>query len=378
MESIDITKQNWQNFKEALPHQKLPYSKRNWGHSNHSLCSYQGKLKPSIANHLIQAFVPSQGSVLDPFSGVGTIPFEAGLAGKKGFGFDISLPAYYISVAKVSQNSLPESIDYINHLQLYIQNHFASQCDLDEAKTFGFNKKVADYYHENTLAEILLAKEFLKISPPDNSSKMLVVSALLHILHGNRPYALSRNSHPIVPYAPTGDFEYKSLINNVYDKVLRTFKEKLPDNFVNGEIFFQDATAIWPENINNLDAIVTSPPFFDSTRFYLANWLRIWFSGWDAEDFRSKPKAFVEERQKNSFDIYTPIFEQAKERLKKDGLFVLHLGKSKKCDMALELGRVSKKWFKTFDIFDESVSHCESHGIRDKGTVTSHQYLVLH
>jgi hypothetical protein len=27
---------------------------------------------------------------------------------------------------------------------------------------------------------------------------------------------------------------------------------------------------------------------------------------------------------------------------------------------------------------DESVEHCETHGITDKGTVTSHQYLVLY
>ena len=45
--------------------------------------------------------------------------------------------------------------------------------------------------------------------------------------------------------------------------------------------------------------------------------------------------------------------------------------------MAKELQKVSKRWFKTADLFDESVIHCESHGIRDKGTVTSHQYLVL-
>jgi len=41
----------WQQFKEKLPHQQNPFTKRNWGHPRHSLCSYPGKLKPAIAHH---------------------------------------------------------------------------------------------------------------------------------------------------------------------------------------------------------------------------------------------------------------------------------------------------------------------------------------
>jgi tRNA G10 N-methylase Trm11 len=126
-----------------------------------------------------------------------------------------------------------------------------------------------------------------------------------------------------------------------------------------------------------LDAIITSPPFFDSTRFYLANWIRLWFTGWSDKDFAHKPHSFVEEKQKKDFAVYESIFRQSKERLKKDGVCVLHLGKSVKCDMAEELQKISKRWFKTADLFVENVEHCESHGIKDKGTVTSHQYLVL-
>ena len=148
-------------------------------------------------------------------------------------------------------------------------------------------------------------------------------------------------------------------------------------NFVNGKIYNQDINTIWPQEINMLDAIITSPPFFDSTRFYQANWLRIRFSGWSEKDFKHQISSFIEEKQKKSFDIYKGIFRQSRERLKSGGVCVLHLGKSNKCDMAEELQKVSRRWFRTADLFDESVAHCESHGFRDKGTVTSHQYLVL-
>ncbi|MBK8154689.1 MAG: hypothetical protein IPK61_17690 [Saprospiraceae bacterium] len=368
---------NWKEFKTIIPQQQEPFSSRNWGHNNHSLCSYQGKLKPAIAHHLVKTFVPENGSMLDPFSGVGTIPFEAALAGKMSYGIDISLPAYYISQAKVSAPIAEESYGYINALQHFIAKNKCTKDELKEVQNFGFNKTLAEYYEENTLKEILLARRFVKENYPKTPSEMLVVASLLHILHGNRPYALSRRSHPIVPYAPTGEFIYKNLIEKVTEKVDRVIKEDLSQNFKNGKIFNQDTTIIWPQEINNLDAVITSPPFFDSTRFYLANWIRIWFSGWSDKDFKHQPNSFVDERQKKDFAIYESIFRQSKERLKKDGVCVLHLGKSVKCDMAEELQKISKRWFRTADLFDESVEHCESHGIRDKGTVTSHQYLVL-
>ena len=49
----DIFLKNWKHFKTKIPHRFEPYSKRNWGSSLHSLCSYQGKMKPSLVHHLI-------------------------------------------------------------------------------------------------------------------------------------------------------------------------------------------------------------------------------------------------------------------------------------------------------------------------------------
>jgi len=368
---------NWENFKTRLPHQKPPFSKRNWGHNNHSLCSYQGKLKPSIANQLVKTFVPEGGKVLDPFCGVGTIPFEGALNGILSYGIDLSVPAYYISSAKVSTHSKEKCFQYIYNLQNFIKSEKCHNEEILQAKNFGFNKKLYEYYEENTLKEIILARRFIHENYPKNPSEMMVISSLLHILHGNRPYALSRRSHPIVPYAPQGDFIYKDLVIKLIDKVERTLNESLPLNFTHGKIFNQDSTLVWPQEINDLDAVITSPPFFDSTRFYSANWIRLWFAGWSEIDFKRYINSFIEEKQKKDFTIYESIFRQARERIKRGGVCVVHLGKSNKCNMAEEIQKISKKLFTTADLFDESVSHCESHGIRDKGTVTSHQYLIL-
>ncbi len=368
----------WDIFKQNLPHQKTPFIKRNWGHARHSLCSYPGKLKPAIAHHLVQTFVPEDGRVLDPFAGAGTIPFEASLTGKHAYGFEISPAAFAIASAKVQQPSEQRCTTVIETVENFIGCHLTTDAEITEANDLGFNGKIVEYYESQTLSEVLLARRYFQIHPPETPEEQFVFASLLHILHGNRPYALSRRSHPLTPYKPTGSYEYRPLINQLCAKVQRSLNEDLPVNFRPGKIFFQDATNWWPREIDQLDAIITSPPFFDSTRFYSANWLRLWFSGWSAHDFKARPSVFIDEKQKSSFDVYIPILRQAKERLKSNGVVVLHLGKSIKCDMAAHLQKLGKRWFRSADIFDESVAHCESHGIRDKGTVTSHQYLVLY
>ena len=368
----------WDNFKQNLPHQKMPFTKRNWGHTSHSLCSYPGKLKPAIAHHLVQTFVPEGGRVLDTFAGVGTIPFEAALTGKYAYGFEISPAAFAIASAKVSHPTVLGCTTVIETVEDFIKSHSTTDAELAEVNHLGFNGKIAEYYESQTLSEIILARRYFQVHPPETSEEQFVFASLLHILHGNRPYALSRRSHPLTPYKPTGPYEYRSLIDRLHAKVERGLNEGLPVNFRPGKIFFQDATSWWPREVDQLDAVITSPPFFDSTRFYLANWLRLWFSGWSARDFEARPSAFVDEQQKSSFDVYIPILRQARERLKSEGVLVLHLGKSVKCDMADHLQKLGKRWFRSADLFDESVVHCESHGIRDKGTVTSHQYLVLY
>lgn len=368
---------DWINFKNNLPHQKPPYSKRNWGHPLHSLCSYQGKMKPSLASFLVRTFLRKPSTVLDPFAGVGTIPFEAALFGHKAYGFEISPVARIIATAKLGRPDLQSCQQIIEDLEIFIDKNSVTHAELETASRINFNRSILDYYHERTLREILLARRFFLQKRPTTDSECLVAACLLHILHGNRPYALSRRSHPITPFAPTGKSEYRPLLPRLKEKVMRSLNLEYPDHFVKGKIFHQDATSWWPQEVDALDAIITSPPFFDSTRFHLANWLRLWFCGWELEDFESKPLAFVDERQKLSFSVYESVFRQSKERLKPGGVMVLHLGKSNKCDMGIKLASVARRWFNVVDSFSESVTHCESHGIRDKGTVYEHQFLIL-
>ncbi len=367
----------WSDFKKFLPHRQGSFAKRNWGHPRHSLCSYQGKMKPSLATYLVKTFTTPGSRLLDPFSGVGTIPFEAALHGVESWGFDISPPAVHITAGKIGQCVAKACETTVKKLEEYLRVRKVGTSERKSAESIRFNGTLASYFHEKTLEEILLARKYFLKNPPVSASQSLVFACLLHILHGNRPYALSRRSHPITPFAPSGKTEYRAIIPRLSNKVERSLATPIPDNFVPGYSMFQDATAWWPANVEDLDAVITSPPFFDSTRFYLGNWMRLWFCGWEINDFRERPMTFVDERQKHGFEVYFSVLRQCRERLKPGGVVVFHLGTSKKCDMAKEMARIARMWFRVADIYTECVTHCESHGIRDKGTVIGHQFLVL-
>lgn len=372
---------DWQKFKSTMPYLKKPFSQRNWGSKLHSLCSYQGKLKPAIAYYLVNIFVPNGGKLLDPFCGSGTIPLEGALNGKITYSFDLSELAYVITKAKVENVSKNLSMEVIKELSTFIKSNSPTTEEVLEAKTFGFNGKIADYYHEKTLNEILLARRFFidKIGIKNlDASGCLVLASLLHILHGNRPYALSRHSHPLTPYAPTGPTEYKSLIDHLSNKVNRVLEEKTLNELVQGKVFLQDSTKSWPIEVKELDAVITSPPFLSSIRFYFSNWLRLWFVGWSKSDFNLKSHNFLEEKQKTDFLIYDTILKQSKERLKENGVLLFHLGRNKTDDMANKMLNIANKYFYNYDIFYEDVKTLEHHGIRDKGSTTSHSYLLLY
>ncbi len=133
----------WSRFARDLPHQQQPFSARNWGSGLHSLCSYPGKLKPAIAHHLVEAFVPESGMLLDPFAGVGTIPLEAALTGRRAFGMDLSPAAYAVAAAKATINKASGTASVLRALDEYVNAYIPPVGELNEVRSFGMNGKIS-------------------------------------------------------------------------------------------------------------------------------------------------------------------------------------------------------------------------------------------
>ena len=375
-----------QKFEEDIksfsefPYKYFPYNKRNWGHGYHFLCSYQSKLKPSIAHFLVKLFTRSGDLILDPFSGAGTIPFEACLQGRIGIGIDINPVAFHNTNAKLHKPDKEEIWKIINEMEIFIKEYELNDDDKSQILCSNINGYLQDYYDKKTFNEILKARKFfIQKSKNNNSpSNSLIFASLLHILHGNRPYALSRRSHGITPFSPTGEFIYKSLINSLRKKISRVISTEFPEEYVSGKAY-QNSIFKFSNNYKLVDHIITSPPFINSTRFYLNNWIRLWFCGWMDGDFNSsKRNDFIEELQAKNISIYEKVFEKLKKLIKINGLCIMHLGVVKNRDMGIEIVPYAENTgFKKIKLIYEDVQKCESHGVTDQGSTLKHSFLFL-
>lgn len=361
--SLDIA---LSRFRE-LPYRKGGFGKKNWGSPLHSLCSYPSKLKPAIAHVLVTYFTEPGMKILDPFAGCGTVPLEACLCGRVGIGADLSPLAFRLTSAKVALPSLQEIRPLIGELQEEIGR---GQMPPEEV-----SERIRAFYHEETLREILVAKKFLNDRLSQGSAPAFFLwSVVAHILHGNRPYALSRRSHNIIPIPPKGELVYKSLIESLSSKVTRLFRGWTEDGVTRGLAYEADAALLsLPEPV---DAIITSPPFLGTTEFLKQNWVRMWFCEWTAEVIESKLSEFLE--YKKDLAVYGRFFDNFKRLLKPGGLAVLHLGVVKQLDMGKELGLIAADHgFEQIDLIYEDVVGLENHGRTDRGGTHQHQFLFL-
>jgi hypothetical protein len=371
---FDSPRRRLQKLIETRPFADAPFSARNWGHPWHSMCSYQAKLKPSIAHFLVREFTKAGDSVLDPFSGAGTIPLEACLQGRVGWGNDISPLAHQLTVAKTSRPDVEAVESRLASLIDFVDSE-STGASPESIGDWGMNGPMKEYFHERTLREIISARTWL-LQAPKNPSTALLWSACAHILHGNRPYALSRRSHPITPFAPTGDREYRPLAPRLTEKVRRLLDCDLGGEWIDGLAMQKDVVDI-DASSRKADVVITSPPFFGSTRFHTNNWMRMWFCGWEPEAFEVERGRFLEHRQRQDFSIYEGVLAALHRSLKDSGSVVWHLGKTQRFDMAQALAGLAEPWFWTEGIFEEDVSSCQSHGVSDQGATHTHQFLLM-
>jgi len=98
------------------------------------------------------------------------------------FGLDISTPAYYISSAKVSNPELKDTNQYLEEMEEFISTMHCTKAELKEAKEFGFNKTISDYFETETLKELILARRFVSLNKPQ-SAMASVINNVNNIIH---------------------------------------------------------------------------------------------------------------------------------------------------------------------------------------------------
>lgn len=348
-----------------LPFRDAPFSSRSWGNPLHRLCSYPSRLKPAIASTLVDLFTREGDVVVDPFCGVGTVPFEAALRGRDAVGGDLSPLAAVISEAKLLPVEGRDLEKLLQDLDL----------DLRDTEADGGEPEIATFYHERTYAEVCATRAFLiRARAEKRPGASLASAAMLHLLHGNRPYALSRRSHNVIPIPPKGEAVYKPVLEHLRAKLSRHASPWGPD-FRPGRAVCADAREL-ARRIGPQRVVITSPPFLGSTQFLRQNRIRLWFVGWDYARQESAKGQFLEHRRDRDGAI-SDIAQLVRDLLVPGGIAVMHLGVVRGFDMGTAIVASAPSDMHLVDLVYEDTSNLESHGRTDRGGTAKHVYAVM-
>lgn len=285
----------------------------------HQLSPYIGKIKSSIAGHLVEKYSKAGELVIDPFAGAGTIPFEAVVRQRRVIGGDISPYAQILSKAKLAPPSSLKAALKLAQAAL-LEAREAPTPDLRSVPQW-----VRKFFHPDTLKEAL---QFASVAR--RSGNEYLMACLLGILHHQRPGFLSYPSSHLVPYLrdkkyPKSIFpelyQYRELESRLLSKIKRSYKRFI--NPPRGAYKFHKTPVQDLRLPNRFDALITSPPYMNALDYGRDNRLRLWFIDPELTD---KVDNQVTRRRQAFIEAITTLATKIELGLKSGGYCVFVVG----------------------------------------------------
>ena len=253
-----------------------------WSHASatrtsytlHQIAPYIGRMKASMARHLVEQWTIPGDLVVDPFCGCGTVAVEAAASGRPVVAADWNPYAAVLTRAKMYA---PPSIDAaerrLNTIWDVSRKRFAKQ-DLRRVPPW-----IRAFFHPQTLKSALAFRDACVYL-----DDAFCLSCLLGILHHQRPGFLSFPSSHLVPYLRDRNFprathpslyEPRAVLPRLLRKVRRTYRRVPLPYSVHRTTILADARAL--PQIEDIRAVITSPPYMNELDYVRDNRLRLWF-----------------------------------------------------------------------------------------------------
>lgn len=307
---------------------EIPYKKQNWGNWLHRMGPYIGKIKPAMAYQLIISSTKKNSLILDPFCGVGTVLLESSFNERFSIGNDLNPYAFTISMAKSERIDIDDHISYLKKIKINYNK-----------KDKNFSDFLVQFYDKKTLKEIIFLIDNFK-----KNKKYFLLGCLLGIIHGHRPGHLSASTSLVIPYTPREKPEYREVIPRLIEKVKRMYR----DGFYNShipEVLNEDSKKMSIKS-NSVDAVISSPPYYNTLDYTSDNRLRNEFLGVN-EDKKKSLKSKLSIHNKSYLKDMEIIGLELKRVLKKGAycIFVLgdHHTNSKIINTAEEVAKIYEK-----------------------------------
>ncbi|QLK25127.1 site-specific DNA-methyltransferase [Natrinema zhouii] len=290
-----------------------------------------------MAKELVQTYSSPGDTILDPFSGSGTVPLEAAIEKREAIGIDRNPYSILLSKAKLhppkSEEEAKESAEkYLSKIEP------ESGVGTDDIPEW-----VAEFFHPKTLSGIVQLAPLLR-----ENDEHFLLACLLGILHHQRPGFLSYPASNLRPYLRDEKFprdqypekyEYREIRPRLFSKIERAFRRAPEfDNSLQQTIYSGDSAEVINEEIqkDRLDTIITSPPYMNKLDYGRDNRLRLYFLGVeDYEDLDGSP-----ENRQQYRDFLDNFLSEATNALQPGGNLIFVMGESQRSGAAVDTSEV--------------------------------------
>jgi len=250
-------------------------------HPLHSLCPYFATFPESfVAKQL--GHLKKSGVVFDPFCGRGTTLFEATLHGFPAAGTDTNPVAVCISNAKLNP---PALADVLHRLERLEQSWKASDTRYRAAEFFRL------CYNPMTLRQLQFLRQ--RLHWRTNEIDCFISAMALWSLHGEShrsPNYFSNRMPRTISTKPQYSIKWWRVhkctapLRDVFAILRRMahYRLRMPVPEVRGrvaELDAREAYKAFPSLAGTICAVITSPPYLDTTDYHEDQWLRLWFLG---------------------------------------------------------------------------------------------------
>lgn len=252
----------------------------------HGFHAYPARMHPLTASRLVEAFVPRGGTVLDPFSGSGTVLVEALLIGRDAVGSDLNPLAVALSRAKTRARGERE-LDALVQAARSVAAFADARRRAKAGATRRFPKADTDAFDPHVLLELDGLRHGIRtlVDASLQDDLMLVLSSILVKISRQESDTAARET----PKRIAAGYPSRLLARKTEElaRRLRDLDALAPHPRPRVTVFADDATRLDRVPDASVDAVVTSPPYVATYDYLAHHALRLRWLGHDGAAFEA-------------------------------------------------------------------------------------------